>query len=285
MTDFGPIHVVEPRAPHAHTIILLHGRGSTGEEFAKELFESKLSTGKTLQEHLGSWRWVFPSSAELWSTAFEEDMPAWFEAHSLTDTTARQDLQMAGIRDSVRYLTRLLGQEVDRLGGSSGKVVLSGISQGGAIGLWSLLCAGADGAAGRLGGFVGASAWLPFADELERHLGREAQAQQDTIRAADTGEVDSDAFLEELAGATRGTLREPNASQQGLLSVPVFLGHGTDDAYVDVSLGRRAAVVLGKIGLRVEWREYSGAEQEGHWLKEPEELDDIVRFLESISAV
>ncbi|KAK4128845.1 alpha/beta-hydrolase [Parathielavia appendiculata] len=283
MTNFGPIHVVEPRAPHTHTIIILHGRGSTGEEFAEELFESKLSTGKTLQEHLGSWRWVFPSSAELWSTVFEEDMPACFGAHSLTDPTARRDLQKAGIRDSVRYLTRLLEAEVDRLGGASGKVVPGGMSQGGAIGLWSLLCAGADGSAGRLGGFVGASTWLPFADELERHLGQEAQAQQDTIRA-DAREADSDAFVEEMAGATRRTLQEPSASQHGLLSVPVFLGHGTDDVYVNVSLGRRAAVVLGKISLNVEWHEYSGADQEGHWIKEPEELDDIVRFLESMSA-
>ncbi|KAL2758971.1 hypothetical protein ACRALDRAFT_2017830 [Sodiomyces alcalophilus JCM 7366] len=32
-------------------------------------------------------------------------------------------------------------------------------------------------------------------------------------------------------------------------------------------------------GLRIEWREYSGADQEGHWRKESEELDDMVHFL------
>lgn len=26
-------------------------------------------------------------------------------------------------------------------------------------------------------------------------------------------------------------------------------------------------------------REYMGAEREGHWLKEPEELDDLVEFI------
>jgi hypothetical protein len=39
---------------------------------------------------------------------------------------------------------------------------------------------------------------------------------------------------------------------------------------------------VGKVGLKIEWREYAGADQGGHWLGEPEEFDDIVRFLESI---
>ncbi|KAK4126765.1 hypothetical protein N657DRAFT_175433 [Parathielavia appendiculata] len=34
-----------------------------------------------------------------------------FEAHSLTDVTKRQDLQIAGIHDSVQYLARLLEKE------------------------------------------------------------------------------------------------------------------------------------------------------------------------------
>jgi hypothetical protein len=51
----------------------------------------------------------------------------------------------------------------------------------------------------------------------------------------------------------------------------------------DIELGRQAANVLRKVGLKIEWRECAGADQEGHWLKVPEEFDDIVRFLESIS--
>lgn len=67
-----------------------------------------------------------------------------------------------------------------------------------------------------------------------------------------------------------------------LLSTPVFLGHGADDAYVNIELGRQARHVLSQIGLKVEWREYSGAEQEGHWMKAPEELDDVAEFLRGI---
>lgn len=67
------------------------------------------------------------------------------------------------------------------------------------------------------------------------------------------------------------------------LRTPVFLGHGTDDAYVDVSLGCQARVVLSDIGFDVTWKEYVGAEQEGHGYKEPEELDDIAWVLSNIA--
>src|SRR5690606_31072222 len=70
-----------------------------------------------------------------------------------------------------------------------------------------------------------------------------------------------------------------------LLQTPMWLGHGEDDAYVDVDLGRRARGSVEAIGMRVEWKAYTGAEEEGHWLKEPEEFDDIVAFLKGIIQV
>lgn len=280
MLQFGPVHVLEPQAQHSHSIILLHGRGSTGEEFAEEVLEAKLHNGKTLPEQLPTCRWVFPSSRELWSTAFEETMPAWFEAHSLTDVTAKQDLQMDGIRESVEYLTSLLDDEIEKLGGAASRVVLGGISQGGAIGLWTLLCASGDNPTRRLGGVLGASVWLPFAESLARYLCRSGLANPGS--ASDDVEINAaDAFVESMTAPTKRLLSERGSSEPPLLSVPVFLGHGVDDAYVDIELGRQAAQVLRKVGLRVEWREYFGADQEGHWLKEPEEFDDIVRFLAS----
>ncbi|KAL2179726.1 Alpha/Beta hydrolase protein [Thermothelomyces heterothallicus CBS 202.75] len=299
MPPFGPVHVLEPRTEHTHTIILLHGRGSNGEEFAQELLESKLSNGNTLQEQLPTWRWVFPSSAELWSTAFQETMPAWFEAHSLTDVASRQDLQMAGIRDSVQYVTRLLDEETARMGGAAHRVVLGGISQGGAVAMWTLLCAGDRDVARRLGGFVGASTWLPFAENLERYLGGQNrtnhdapgnnEAMGDEVTGGDDDDDDvqvseADAFVKAMTASARRTPHQRDASQADRHPVPVFLAHGTDDAFVDVELGRHAARVLRKVGMKVSWTEYSGADQEGHWLKEPEEFDDIVCFLESVSS-
>jgi predicted esterase len=65
---------------------------------------------------------------------------------------------------------------------------------------------------------------------------------------------------------------------------PVFLGHGSDDAWVDVELGRNVRNVLTGFGMNVVWKEYTGAEEEGHWLKEPEEFDDILLFFAGAAA-
>ena len=256
-TDFGPTHIVDPVTEHTHTAILLHGRGSNGPEFAQELFEETQSPdGSSLAQKLPSWKWIFPSSREIWSEAFEEDMPAWFEAHSLTDTTARQDVQIPGIRDSTAYVKIIIDEEIEKLDGMSERVVLGGISQGGAVALWTLLNQGEK----PFGAFFGTNTWLPFASSL----------QDSMSQGAEMSENEGVVFL---AG-----MLSPRQDQMPKRSTRVFLGHGTDDAYVDVELGRQARDVLTQVGYSVEWKEYTGAELEGHWIKAPEELEDLLEF-------
>ncbi|KAF5568540.1 acyl thioesterase 1 [Fusarium napiforme] len=262
---FGPTYIVEPTESHTHTVVFLHGRGSNGEEFAQELFEETLlSDQSSLAQKLPSWRWVFPSSRELWSTAFQEDMPAWFEAHSLTDTTARQDLQITGIQESVSYIKTILDQEIERLGGDASRVVLGGISQGAAVGLWTLLCL--DTIERPLGAFFATNTWLPFASSVERYLSQEPNSPVDV----------GTEFVVGMLAQSSVSLSKP---QERLPSTTVFLGHGTDDAYVDVELGRKARDIIIQAGFTVKWKEYQGAEQEGHWFKAPEEVDDLLNFL------
>ncbi|KAF5966142.1 lysophospholipase [Fusarium bulbicola] len=262
---FGPIHIVEPVESHTHTAILLHGRGSNGEEFAQELFEETLSSDQSsLAQKLPNWRWVFPSSRELWSTAFQEDMPAWFEAHSLTDITARQDLQIPGIKESVSHVKTIMDQEIERLGGDASKIVLGGISQGAAVGIWTLLCL--DSIERPLGAFFATNTWLPFASTIERYMSHEPNSPVD-IGAE---------FVAEMLAQPKVAFPQ---SRERLSSTAVFLGHGTDDAYVDVELGRKARDIIIQAGFTVEWREYQGAELEGHWFKAPEEVDDLFTFL------
>ncbi|KAI1039120.1 hypothetical protein LB505_007513 [Fusarium chuoi] len=244
--------------------ILLHGRGSNGEEFAQELFEETLSSDQSsLAQKLPSWKWVFPSSRELWSTAFQEDMPAWFEAHSLTDITARQDLQIPGIKESVSYIKTILDQEIEILGGDTSKVVLGGISQGAAVGMWTLLCHVTI--ERPIGAFFATNTWLPFAPSIKKYLSHEPALPMDI----------GTEFVAGMLAQSKVSLPR----SQTLPSTNVFLGHGTDDAYVDVELGRKARDILIQAGFAVEWREYQGAELEGHWFKAPEEVDDLLNFL------
>lgn len=261
---FGRRCIIEPQSKHTHTAIVLHGRGSFADEFADDFCDSTLSGSRTLCEKLPGWRWVFPSSKELWSTAFQEHMPAWFEAHSLTDPTIRQDLQIDGLLDSVGYVKQLVEEEVEQLGGDSKKLVLGGISQGGATGLWTLLSLWDTSNAP--GAFFAASTWLPFAVDVKNILcGETTSAEESNISAGA-----SNRMIDTL------TPRNPPLLAQ---KIPIFIGHGVDDAYVDVELGRQVVEVLRQGGRKVEWKEYSGAEEEGHWFKVPDEMDDIYSFL------
>lgn len=272
--SFAPVFIVEPVTPHTHTAILLHGRGSNGEEFAQELFdETKLSNGTSLAQALPSWRWVFPSSRQLWSAAFEEDIPAWFEAHSLTDTTARQDLQIPGIKESVNYLKKVLSEEIRKLDGMTENVVLGGISQGAAVGMWAFLCR--DDLEQPLGAFFGTSTWLPFASKIEHHL-LPNHSIENHPHDSGTEQSQVDTFVDDMLAGAKSAIAQ---DRKAFLSTPIFLGHGTDDAYVDVELGREARDVFTRIGFSVEWKEYIGAELEGHWIKSPEEVDDLLNFL------
>ncbi|CCF45862.1 beta-1,4-glucosidase [Colletotrichum higginsianum] len=267
--SFGPSHVIQPKSEHTHTAIILHGRGSCGEEFLQELVASTLSDDCTLIDKLPGWRWVFPSSKKLWSIAFQEYMPAWFEAHSLTDPTARQDLQVEGLCESIDYISQVMEGEVARLGGNQKRLVLGGISQGAAVGMWALFCQ-RDQTTG-LGGFFAASTWLPFAADVEEILAGQKPLPK---KGPDTENMAPKDVLLSMIPTVAGRLR------LGILEqTSIFMGHGVDDAYVDVKLGRQAARVLKQGGGKVEWKEYEGAEEEGHWFRVPDEMDDISDFL------
>jgi alpha-beta hydrolase superfamily lysophospholipase len=76
-------------------------------------------------------------------------------------------------------------------------------------------------------------------------------------------------------------LQDSTVETEAMLSTPVLLLHGTDDAWIDIALGQEVYQSLTELGMHVDWKEYSGAEHEGHWVKEPEGFDAIVRFLET----
>ncbi|KAF7560124.1 hypothetical protein G7046_g4035 [Stylonectria norvegica] len=275
--DFGPSHVLHPRPdhPHTHTAVVLHGRGSGAEEFAEEFLSSTVTGGKSLKDVLPGWRWVFPSSKETWSPVFEEYMPSWFEAYSLSDITAKQKLQMDGIRESVDCIQGILNEEIIKLGGKHKHLVLGGISQGAAVGLWTLLCQ--PNTATNLGAFFGSSTWIPFSGNIERTVPSLLKGVE--VVGSDGETLIFDSFVEMMMAPRLESLRRGPTTP----STPVLMGHGVDDAYVDIELGRRAAAILTQVGYDVDSREYSGAEQEGHWFKVPQQMDHVSEFLQRVA--
>ena len=84
------------------------------------------------------------------------------------------------------------------------------------------------------------------------------QEPLDRRQGSEPGSMEMDSFVQTMMAPLLAHVRQRSSSL-----TPVLMGHGIDDAYVDIELGRQAAGVLLQIGLVVEWKEYSGAEEEG----------------------
>ncbi|KAL4878170.1 alpha/beta-hydrolase [Aspergillus karnatakaensis] len=276
--SFPPPHIHPPSTTHTHTAILLHGRGSNGPEFAEELFSSSTSSGKNLPESLPHFRWVFPTSRDRWSELFQEELCAWFDAYSISDITERQEGQLDGLRESVSYVLGLIEREIEAVGGDSRKVYLGGISQGMATALWALFCARGR-VKGRLGGVFGFCGWLPFTHEMERAV-RELDDRSERVGREDVLRAIADYCAGRIGVGEQQHGAFSSGEELEVLMTPVLLGHGTDDEWVSVALGRQAFGVFKSVLTDVEWKEYVGAERDGHWIKEPEGIDYIVDFLQ-----
>ncbi|RJE21286.1 Phospholipase/Carboxylesterase [Aspergillus sclerotialis] len=162
------IYSSQSAQPHTHTVILLHGRGSNGPEFAEEFFAGRTSTDQSLTSCLPTWRWVFPTARERWSRQFQEELFAWFDdgpRHAGDEEEQRID----GLGQSAAYILGILKREIDLLGGNSSRVFLGGISQGMATVLWSVFIAASRERIREqcFGGVLGFCGWLPLGREVE----------------------------------------------------------------------------------------------------------------------
>lgn len=147
-----------------------------------------------------------------------------------------------------------------------------------ATALWALFCASRR-VHGWLAGFLGFCGWLPFARQVEETL-----ETADSSTSGTSGEKQSrllDFFNDTIAHSESSPADA--VSDLSILSTPVFLSHGTDDPWISVELGRQAFHAVRQVMDNVEWREFTGAENDGHWIKEPEGFDCAVQFFEKCS--
>ncbi|KAK3680931.1 hypothetical protein LTR37_021032 [Vermiconidia calcicola] len=77
---------------------------------------------------------------------------------------------------------------------------------------------------------------------------------------------------ETIANTTIGTTSE----------MPALLAHCEDDGVIAVKYGEELRDVLAGIGMEVEWCQY---EDGGHWVNEPQGIDDIARFMHRVLPV
>ncbi|KAF3925355.1 hypothetical protein ABW20_dc0109821 [Dactylellina cionopaga] len=304
--SYRPPFVVQPSSVHSHTVILLHGRGSNGSKFGQEFITSASSTGKTLAETFPGAKFIFPTAKKRRAIVFKR-MPInqWFDIHDFDRRNYREHIMVDGLQETTEYIHDLIEQEL-KLGITTDRIVLGGLSQGCAASLYAMLCFDR-----RIGGCIGMSGWLPFVGYVQDILGntREKEMMDDGSDIFATsgcdeegeGEGEEDVGNEELNAKAKlspikpkcyptreaiNFLRE-NISLPSLdsidtippvLQTPVFLGHGALDEKVKCSLGEEARDGLQSLGLEVTWKRYP---ELGHWYSVPNEIDDIEYFLQN----
>ena len=134
------------------TIIWMHGLGADGWDFVPIVRELPLPDDLAL-------RFIFPHAPVQPVTINNGmEMRAWYDI-AMNDISRLPD--EGGIRASQAAIERLIARERDR-GVDSGRIVLAGFSQGGAIALQAGLRH-----ANRLGGIVALSTYLPLEDSLD----------------------------------------------------------------------------------------------------------------------
>jgi predicted esterase len=267
---FQPPYVVTPTEEHKCTFMFLHGLGSNGQKFGKELLDTGYSSdSKSLTDIFPSAKFIFPTAKVRRSSAFRRaTLTQWFDIASLEDPSYKRQNQGEGLTESARYLLNILQLESTTVGPQN--LILGGISHGCAMAVCLLLCLEYP-----LAGFVGMSGWLPFQNDIREILEAKAGAEDDIFGHGEDEEEkcpvkDAIAFERELLGL------HSLDSRKCSLSTPVFVGHGEADEKVKCSLGQSLTETLRAMDMDVTWRKYP---DQGHWYKMPEEIDDIIEFL------
>lgn len=146
-------HVFEPRTSVRSSIILLHGLGGN-----KNYFIDMVNQYNLIQE-------VFKIQDQLGARIILPQAPgnSWFNVPSMNPNdyiNGNFQEDAAGIKAAQAAINKLIDREITR-GVPSEKIVIGGISQGGAMALYSGLHYNK-----KLGGILAMSTWLPLRNDL-----------------------------------------------------------------------------------------------------------------------
>ncbi|XXG94757.1 hypothetical protein Hte_001015 [Hypoxylon texense] len=196
----------------------------------------------------------------------------WFDEVRLSDPEYRRETQLQGLSESVLEIRELIHSEMSKVPPEN--IIIGGLSQGCAMSLSVLLSL-----EHRLGGFVGMSGYLPFRSDIEDAVKETTEADEDDpFATGDDKPTDPEvrAMLFERDLLCLDPLPHPTRETTASVT-PIFLGHGNLDEKKPVEQGEAAARAMRAAGYKVRWKPYADL---GHWYKIPDEIDDIVDFIQ-----
>ncbi|KAK6223967.1 hypothetical protein LQW54_000113 [Pestalotiopsis sp. IQ-011] len=238
-----PAYIVGPKkgSRHTHTIIFLHGKGSNGVEFANELFESETSED------------FAPGGpqtlVELFPTVRWVFLSAPQARSTRFDCIESQWFDMWSVEspeDQVDLQVQGLVESISLLRSTiteeESRMSQQKIFLGGiSQGFATAITTFLLGDY-QFAGLLGLCSWMP---KGAYHAIRSSNKVEDRSNGDKTG-------------------------------TPVFLGHSHDDNVVPIDNGIALREYLKQTGFAMDWHEYNVG---GHWVNEPEGVDDIAGFL------
>lgn len=281
--------VVTPRdKTHTHTVILLHDAGAKGRDAGREFLKAT-----NIQSHFPTVRFVFPcafkappavkngpSGATQWF-----NNPSWPSPRRAGDTATLPETAVF-LQRLIHSEARLLRDKGDYgLHAAYGRVVVGGLSHGGAAALLYLL-----GSHRPLGGFLGIGALLPWKYQLELLLEMYEDGFGRRKAIVGTNYVRDLLQFERLAVGNEGyrsceNLKDAEKDNQAArmpawqyplihLNTPAFLGHGSQPEKEN-SMGRCLGGIFGMDVIDIDCTEH-GKE----WYSVPEAFEHVLSFLE-----
>jgi lysophospholipase-2 len=189
-------------------------------------------------------------------------MSQWFDMWSVEDPEEQKELQVQGLKESIAFIMDVIHQEAKFVPMEC--IILGGISQGYATAIYALMATRVQ-----MGGFIGLCSWLPFSKEINDIATGSAAAKKSAIDQ-----------LRILFGNTTDGSDSERANLvsqlESALKTPIFMAHSKDDEVVPIGNGEKLCRGLRSLGASVSWRAY---EDGGHWVNEPQGVDDMVAFL------
>lgn len=199
---------IPPRSgKHTHTFVILHGRGSNGENFGLDLLQTTIPSFGFIQDAFSNAKFIFPTAAKRRAQAYKRSIVhQWFDIWDVENLTEREQLQFDGLRESTTFIHGVLEAEIAIVGAD--KVMLWGLSQGCATTMMStLLWQGEKYAAA-----IGMCGYLPLRKRVENSLLEDDLDDQDDNPFARTDEEvaeDGRSKLSKVAEYLREELEMP----------------------------------------------------------------------------
>jgi len=183
---------------------------------------------------------------------------------SVENPEERDELQVDGLKESIAFIISVIQEEATIM--SPERIILGGISQGCATAIHALIFSGIQ-----LGGFIGFCSWLPFEKKICEITNASLESKLSAYQAG----------LFQLAPANQGSSQTKfNTLSKTPFGTPVFLSHSRDDEVVPIRNLEILSQSLKGLGMSVEKKTYDSG---GHWISEPEGVDNVVIFLKLVS--